>query len=65
MSTTEALTEYNQLARYIFGDKKWAFQDGAFKATRLEKAIKEIVERYAGDDNSDMLDLRGDSVCKM
>ncbi|KAF8538287.1 acyl transferase/acyl hydrolase/lysophospholipase [Trichophaea hybrida] len=65
MSTDEALTEYNQLVGYVFGERKWAFQDGHFKATRLEEAIKKIVEKYSLDgDTEEMLDSRDDSVCK-
>jgi len=65
MSTDDALDEYTQLAGYVFGERKWAFQDGLFKASRLEEAIKKIVEKYAGDgDTEDMLDLREDNTCK-
>ncbi|KAF8538284.1 FabD/lysophospholipase-like protein [Trichophaea hybrida] len=65
MSTEKALTEYNKLAGYVFGERKWAFQDGHFKATRLEEAIKEIVKKYALDgDMGEMLESRDDNVCK-
>jgi len=65
MSTTDALSAYKQFAKYVFGDKKWACQDGSFKATRLEKAINDIVEKYSANSGSEMLDSRGDCVCKM
>ncbi|KAF8544998.1 FabD lysophospholipase-like protein, partial [Trichophaea hybrida] len=65
MSTKEALDEYNKLAGYVFGERKWAFQDGYFKATRLEEAIKKIIQKYAPDgDTGEMLESRDDSVCK-
>jgi hypothetical protein len=65
MSTKEALDEYNQLAGDVFGERKWAFQDGHFKATRLEEAIKKIIKKYAPDgDTGEMLESRDDNVCK-
>ena len=65
MSTDDALQEYTQLARFVFEEKKWKFQDGLFKATKLEEAIKKIVKKYGGgSDTEDMLDRRDDSLCK-
>jgi hypothetical protein len=65
MSTDDALDEYTELAGYVFGERKFRFQDGLFKAARLEEAIKRIVEKYGGDgDTEDMLDQREDSICR-
>jgi predicted acylesterase/phospholipase RssA len=52
MTTGEALRAYNSLARVIFSrdNKKWLGQDGAFKATTLEKKVQEMVsERGLGE----------------
>ncbi|KAF8532807.1 acyl transferase/acyl hydrolase/lysophospholipase, partial [Trichophaea hybrida] len=65
MSTEDALNEYTELAEYVFGERKLPFQDGLFKAARLEEAIKRIVAKYGGDDDTeDMLDQRKDSICR-
>ena len=45
MTTDEALRTYNSLAGAIFSNdnRKWGFQDGAFKATMLENKVQELV----------------------
>jgi predicted acylesterase/phospholipase RssA len=45
MTTEEALKAYNSLASEIFSrnNRKMAIQDGLFKATTLEKKVKELV----------------------
>jgi hypothetical protein len=66
MSTEETISEYVDLAEYIFKERKLGLQDGLFKATRLETAIQEIVQKYGerGDPEQEMLDTRTDSACK-
>src|SRR5271163_1218381 len=52
MTTEEALKTYNSLAGAIFSkdNRKWAVQDGTFKATTLENKVKELVaERALGE----------------
>ncbi|MCJ1367398.1 hypothetical protein MMC16_006531 [Acarospora aff. strigata] len=52
LTTEEALKTYNSLAGTIFSknNRKWAVQDGAFKATTLENKVKElVVERGLGE----------------
>ena len=50
MSVDEAIDAYAALARSVFSEKKWFFQQGTFKASRLEDAIVSIVRvRSNGD----------------
>jgi hypothetical protein len=68
MSTEDAINEYVDLAEYIFGERKWYFQDGMFKATRLKTAIQRIVQKYGEphDPEEDILDTRtqAEGACK-
>ena len=45
MTTKDALRAYNEIAGAVFckANQKWTFQDGAFKATTLEKRIQDLV----------------------
>ncbi|RAH64126.1 FabD/lysophospholipase-like protein [Aspergillus aculeatinus CBS 121060] len=49
LSVQESIDEYMALSEVIFGAeaRKWPWQDGRFKATRLEAAIAGLVGRYA------------------
>ena len=66
MSTEQARDEYIELAKKVFGRRKGVTGGGAFKATELEKVVKDIVRRYGGDSSSEepMLDPRSDVICK-
>ena len=46
MTAVEAAEQYNDLAKKVFGwrNRKWWFQDGAFKATTLEEAVERLVK---------------------
>ena len=44
MTIDEAIAAYRGLATGVFSDKKWIFQDGTFKATRLEDAIVRVIK---------------------
>lgn len=48
LSVDDAITHYSQFAKYVFSEKKWKGQDGTFKATKLEEAIKKIVASSGG-----------------
>lgn len=48
LSVPEAIDKYRQLAKQVFSDKKPFGKDGKFKASNLEKAIKEVVEWKLG-----------------
>jgi hypothetical protein len=54
------------LSRDVFGTRKLYFSDGKFKATNLEKAIKDQVEKTLGSGRRDerMLDA-GVDACKV
>ena len=49
MTAAEAAEQYIELARQIFGpqNQKSRFQDGKFKATTLEEAVKKLVAMRA------------------
>jgi hypothetical protein len=67
LTIDEAIEQYGQFARYVFSDKKWKGQDGAFKATKLEDIIKKIVKAYGVEGSAEelMMDPRPvDQVCK-
>ena len=44
MSIVEAIDTYLRLTKQVFSEKKWIFQDGSFKATRLEEAIVQVIK---------------------
>jgi len=43
MSIDDAIRAYTILARDVFVEKKWCFQEGTFKASRLEDAVLTII----------------------
>ncbi|QRV73548.1 patatin-like phospholipase protein [Ceratobasidium sp. AG-Ba] len=46
MSVEDAIEAYRTLSKTVFGDTKWWWQEGAFKADNLELAIKDVVNKY-------------------
>ena len=67
LSAESAKNAYLELAGYVFSDKKWFFQDGAFKSSRLQEAIQQKVERALGKGckNARMIDPKDRSPnCK-
>ncbi|KAG5634305.1 hypothetical protein H0H81_002476, partial [Sphagnurus paluster] len=64
MSVQEAIAAYVRFARTVFSRKKWFFQDGTFKASVLERAIKEIVGRHTGDTEARMKTDYPNTRCK-
>jgi len=44
MSIDEAIKSYAILAKRIFSEQKWFFQDGQFKASRLEEALVTTIQ---------------------
>lgn len=53
LSVPEAIDKYRLLAKQVFSEKKASGKDGTFKATNLEKAIKETVEWKLGAGHAD------------
>jgi hypothetical protein len=65
MSVEDAKKAYGQLSKYVFSDVKSQGSNGRFKASKLERALKQIVREYstAKDPEEAMNDPR-DSACK-
>ncbi|KAG9093323.1 hypothetical protein FS749_014584 [Ceratobasidium sp. UAMH 11750] len=64
MTTEQAMTSLARLANEVFSDKK-TIGEGTFKASKMEKALKDIIRRVTGNENEPMLDKRADSrECK-
>ena len=55
MSAEKAANRYGTLVRTVFSDVKHTGGDGRFKATKLERAIKEIVKEQTGQENARMM----------
>ena len=53
LSAADAIKAYEDLARVVFSEKKWKGKDGTFKATKLEEAIKRVVEAKLGHGHRD------------
>jgi len=67
MSVPEAIKEYAHLIESVFSERKLKFQRGAFKASKLESAITDVVLKYSTSSSDDgrMLDPRHQNdVCK-
>ncbi|KAJ7886233.1 acyl transferase/acyl hydrolase/lysophospholipase, partial [Mycena olivaceomarginata] len=65
MSVEDAVKAYGQLAKEVFSDVKPLGSDGRFKASKLEKAIKEIVRaKSALQDPEERLEDTRNNACK-
>ncbi|KAJ7886246.1 FabD/lysophospholipase-like protein [Mycena olivaceomarginata] len=65
MSVEDAVKAYGQLAKEVFSDVKPLGSDGRFKASKLEKAIKEIVRaKSALQDLEERLEDTRNNACK-
>lgn len=53
MSIDEAINAYVELAGQVFSEKKWFFQTGSFKATRLEAATLRVIKRALNIESDD------------
>jgi hypothetical protein len=53
LSVPEAIDKYRLLAKTVFSDKKSLGKDGKFKASNLEKAIKDVVKEKLGPDRAE------------
>ncbi|KAJ7889886.1 acyl transferase/acyl hydrolase/lysophospholipase [Mycena olivaceomarginata] len=61
----DATKAYGELSKEVFSDVKFHRSDGRFKASKLEKAIKQIVETYSASRNpEDSLEDIQDNACK-
>lgn len=63
MSIDDAITAYARLGEEIFGQTKWVWKEGRYKASNLERAIQRIVgeaqNEAARNDRSDGVTKKG------
>jgi hypothetical protein len=65
LSVPEAIDKYRLLAKQVFSEKKAQGKDGTFKASNLEKAIKDTVEWKLGKGHADeKMFVNDTSACK-
>ncbi|KAJ7113901.1 acyl transferase/acyl hydrolase/lysophospholipase [Mycena epipterygia] len=67
MSVEDAISAYDQLAQEVFSETKFIGQDGKFKASRLEAAVKRIVSEKSVSRNPEepMKDSgAGGAICR-
>ena len=55
MSVKNMITCYGTLVGPVFSNAKQISEDGRFKASNLEKAIKAIVKEQTGQENEHMM----------
>lgn len=53
LSVSEAITEYRTLSEQVFSVRKASGKDGTFKASNLERAIKEVITRKLGEGHAE------------
>ncbi|KFY46366.1 hypothetical protein V495_02529 [Pseudogymnoascus sp. VKM F-4514 (FW-929)] len=53
LSVSEAINTYRALAKQVFSEKNSTGKDGTFKASNLERAIKETIELKLGEGHAD------------
>ncbi|KDQ50311.1 hypothetical protein JAAARDRAFT_200086 [Jaapia argillacea MUCL 33604] len=63
LSVEDATRLYAEMVRQVFSEQKFRCQEGKFKATKLEEALKHIVMSSTGDPHAPMLDP-GPEACK-
>ena len=64
MGVDTAIKYYDNLAEYVFSDLKQWGGDGMFKATKLEEAIKTVVNDMTGDSETPLLEIDESEVCR-
>ena len=62
MSVDEAIVCYGSLSTKVFSEVQRS-GGGKFKASNLEAVIKDIVKKYAGNEDERMMDMRR-NACK-
>ena len=65
MGVDAAIDAYDSLAQQFFSDQKQWPGDGMFKATKLEEAIKSLVQDVTGDPEEPLLEVANTSACPM
>lgn len=67
MPLDRAIEHFARLAKDVFSDKKYfsATGLGVFKSTKMQQALKQIVQEATGDENTFMMDRRAQAEkCK-
>ena len=64
MDVDTAIKHYDDLAAQVFSDVKAWGGDGKFKATKLEKVMKYVVETVTGDSESPLLEDDRTAACR-
>jgi hypothetical protein len=64
MDVDTAIEHYDDLAKQVFSGMKAGERDGKFRATKLEKAIKSVVETATGDSESHLLEGIQAGACR-
>jgi len=64
MDVDTAIDTYNNLAQQVFSDPKRWSGDGMFRATKLEKAIKSVVQHETDNPEGPLLEVSDTSVCR-
>jgi hypothetical protein len=66
LSVADAISVYDDLASTVFSAKKRMGKEGAFKATILEKVIKNVVAaRLNGREDALMYETEDSSTCRV
>jgi hypothetical protein len=60
----EAIAKYRILAKNVFSERNILGVDGKFKASNLEKAIKDVIEEKLGPGHSEERMFLGSEGCK-
>ena len=64
MDVNAAIKQYDEIAKHVFSDLKLFGGDGKFRATKLEQAIKSMVEDITGDTESPLLEGDETGACR-
>ena len=66
LSAADAIKAYEELAGQVFSQRKAKGKDGTFKASKLEKAVKSVVEKALGRVGAKMYEAGevGDKNCR-
>lgn len=58
MPIDDAISAYAVLARQVFSERKWFFQNGNFKASHLEAAILSIIQSRLGIEEAEAREVQ-------
>ena len=64
MDVLTAINSYNNLAEQVFSDPKRWPADERFKATKLEDAIKSVVNGVTGNLEEPLLEVGNAAICR-